>query len=1315
MADSERPERLTKTIDLDDLGFPSLMAEARHSFDTVEFGPERRSYHGPTFQIKVSPRKIYTVSLGHVPRKWDEDWNPLRMSCTCCRGFCIHIAMALLQYEKLHGPIVLTEPDNLYAKRYESWEKEKYWNQLGSIPADMHSVTAAWPDVQGIMFYDIKAAAEDMQTNAYFVRRAEDVYQQNGLQNPEKRASLLCGALNTASSTFTVRCVLSDGPFSYHTDLRISQRKIMYHECSCSRKQTPDASSMLCEHELVLLRVCQEYEAQKPPTLLDDPYSQVLSHFFAPVHTIRRLDGEEAALPRRRLRITPRLAGTLDEPVLGFQVGWEGGHQYILKNPPAFLKAYEEQSTYTLSKKESIVFSLTDLTETSAKWMDFLQKWSETNRAFLSTVIKNLFITPTIASQFALTGILLDRLYDTALGTRLDLSNDFILVCHQTSISVQHVPLRITVKAEELHDIRDQLAGITLSGTLPMILSAAYHRYTLTQEGLSRLTAEEEKALQPFSSVAPHSGKFSVRFYRSSLPTYVYQVLPVLMDSPCIQFDNQVTADLLALVPPQPAFTFFCDLEDSTAMVRCQVRYGDTCFPLLQSSESGEGRDTEAEEQIRQCITSLMPHFDEHTYAFRSEPLSADGLYAFLQSGMRTLSELGEVRVTDAIRSIHVRKAPRFSVGVSIDSGVMDLSITSQDVPEEELLSILESYRRNKKYYRLRSGDFVDLQEESQLGDVDTLLSSLHLLPAEALARKVQLPAFRALYLDKLLEAHEDLVGSRDRHYRALVRNFRSIRDADFDVPEGLEQVLRPYQTYGYKWLRTLEFSGFGGILADEMGLGKTLQMIALFQSNMESGEKAPSLVVCPASLVYNWQEEIRRFAPALQVQVMAGTLAQRQQLFRDLLPQSAGGTDATSAEDNVPDPLPLSEPADIPAQKRRGRPRKHPLPETAPLSAPSAQTAAAAAASIPENAPHVLITSYDLLRRDIVFYQKILFHAVVLDEAQFIKNQNAGISKSVKVLHAAHRYALTGTPIENRLSELWSIFDFLMPGFLYTSKEFIQRFENPIARDQNEEVTAQLKKMVSPFILRRRKQDVLRDLPAKLEEVRYARLSSTQQKLYDAQVIHMRRTIAASDEHSGEDRIKILAELTRTRQICCDPSLVFENYTGGSAKREACLELIQSAIDGGHRMLVFSQFTSMLDLLEKDLTSAQIPFYTITGAIPKEKRMELVNAFNSGSVPVFLISLKAGGTGLNLTGADVVIHYDPWWNLAAQNQATDRAHRIGQTRQVTVYKLIAKDSIEEKILALQEAKQDLAEAILEGRGESLMSLSKEELLALLE
>ena len=418
----------------------------------------------------------------------------------------------------------------------------------------------------------------------------------------------------------------------------------------------------------------------------------------------------------------------------------------------------------------------------------------------------------------------------------------------------------------------------------------------------------------------------------------------------------------------------------------------------------------------------------------------------------------------------------------------------------------------------------------------------------------------------------------------------------------------------------------------------------------MEEGEEGTSLIVCPASLIYNWQEEFTRFAPALKIILIVGTQKEREEKIAQLT-----GYD-------------------------------------------------------------VAITSYDLLKRDISAYEGKNFNYEFIDEAQFIKNHTTAAAKSVKLIKSKHRFALTGTPIENRLSELWSIFDYLMPGYLYEYSYFKKELEQPIVKSNDEAAAKRLKQLIAPFILRRLKKDVLNELPEKIEEVRIACFDAKQQALYDGQVVKTLKLVQLqSEEELSKSKIQILAELMRLRQICCDPGLAFSNYEGASAKRELCLEMVQSAIAGEHKVLIFSQFKSMLELLADDLQREGIGYYTITGATPKEKRLELVRAFNNDATPVFLISLKAGGTGLNLTGADVVIHYDPWWNVAAQNQATDRAHRIGQEKVVSVYKLVAKNSIEEKILKMQNDKQNLAESILsvDGRN-SIFTMSKEELLNLL-
>jgi SNF2 family DNA or RNA helicase len=473
---------------------------------------------------------------------------------------------------------------------------------------------------------------------------------------------------------------------------------------------------------------------------------------------------------------------------------------------------------------------------------------------------------------------------------------------------------------------------------------------------------------------------------------------------------------------------------------------------------------------------------------------------------------------------------------------------------------------------------------------------------------------------------------------------------------------MREYQIEGYKWLCMLNSVDFGGILADEMGLGKTLQMIAFLLAQKNAGELTannPALIVCPASLVYNWQTEFARFAPDMRVVAIDGTKAERRVLFAD----------------------------------------------------PAAE---------------VYVCSYDIVRIDLEDFSERSLSYAVLDEAQYIKNHTTKTTRAIKRLTAKHRFALTGTPIENRLSEVWSIFDFLMPGFMGTYESFRKRYEADVIGG-DEHAIARLHSLVSPFIMRRLKASVLADLPEKMDSTVYVHMPETQRKLYDASEQQLRETLNVQKKKSGsrgvrrgtapseKSKIEVLAEITRLRQIALDPCLVFENYKGDAAKADAILELVTQAAESGRKALVFSQFTSYLEILAEKLSKEGRDFYTITGATPKRERVRLVEAFNTDDVGVFLVSLKAGGTGLNLIGASVVIHADPWWNSAAMNQATDRAHRIGQTRDVDVYKVIAKGTIEERILDLQQRKSDLADAIIsESEGIALSSLSTDDLLSLL-
>ena len=367
-----------------------------------------------------------------------------------------------------------------------------------------------------------------------------------------------------------------------------------------------------------------------------------------------------------------------------------------------------------------------------------------------------------------------------------------------------------------------------------------------------------------------------------------------------------------------------------------------------------------------------------------------------------------------------------------------------------------------------------------------------------------------------------------------------------------------------------------------------------------------------------------------------------------------------------------------------------------------------------------LVITSYDLLKRDIDIYleKEYSFRYMIADEAQYLKNSNTQNAKSIKKIKADTKYALTGTPIENSLAELWSIFDYIMPGYLFSYKNFKTMYETPIVKNEDAKAMEKLKMLIEPFILRRNKKEVLTELPDKTITVLNNEMGEEQRKLYVSYLAQAKQEVAEQIEINGVERshIQILAALTRLRQICCHPGLFIQDYEDGSSKLEQCVEIMEDAIESGHKILLFSGYTSMFPFIEKVLKEKQISYFKLTGSTKVDERISMVEEFNENSeIKVFLISLKAGGTGLNLTGADMVIHYDPWWNLSTENQATDRAYRIGQKNNVQVYKLITKNSIEEKIYELQQKKAELVDNMLSTKQSFINKLSKEDIMKLFE
>ena len=714
-------------------------------------------------------------------------------------------------------------------------------------------------------------------------------------------------------------------------------------------------------------------------------------------------------------------------------------------------------------------------------------------------------------------------------------------------------------------------------------------------------------------------------------------------------------------------FEFDSDSPDELRL-RPTLSYGDFTFsPLADEHVPREiCRDVPAEFYISRLITRYFSYWEDESgeLVIRGDE---EALYQVLSEGMPQFQEVGEVWLSESVRHLRVLPPPEVSMGVSLGGGWLDLKIETAGIDPAELLQVLSEYRQKKKYYRMKNGEFLQLSGGG-LQALDSLTADLGLTKSEFQAGEAKIPAYRAFYLDSLSGDGRMKLFQRDEAYGMMVRDLKTAQSVSYAVPAVLEKTLREYQKIGYTWMRTLARYHFGGILADDMGLGKTLQVIALLTAfyqekteqkaagNEGSGSELPlpSLIVCPASLVYNWGQEFARFSPGIRVLLIAGTAKERQEQLEEQMRMEAS------------------------------------------------------------EGAQVIITSYDLLKRDRAAYLGRTFEYEIIDEAQVIKNAKTQGAKAVKEISANARFALTGTPVENRLSELWSIFDFLMPGFLYSYRKFRERYELPIVKNQDPEALTALRRMTGPFVLRRLKKDVLRELPGKEERIVYSAASGRQQKLYTASALKLKEALAGG-AWSGNGKLEVLSQLMRLRQICCDPALCFEDYTGESAKLETCVSLIASASAAGHKILLFSQFASMLERIRERLLQEGISSHLLVGATPKEERSRMVQAFASDEVPVFLISLKAGGTGLNLTAADIVIHYDPWWNVAAQNQATDRAYRIGQEKPVTVYKLILKDTIEENLLKLQNAKLALAAQVVSEGMVSLGDLSQNELMELFE
>ncbi len=840
-----------------------------------------------------------------------------------------------------------------------------------------------------------------------------------------------------------------------------------------------------------------------------------------------------------------------------------------------------------------------------------------------------------------------------------------------SAVTVSKTPLRLPLRAT-LEANGEIAITLTAKGPLPLSLGAGW--------------AWLNRSLQPLGLPAGMSDVFRgpVTIPRGRIPQFLSQDWPQLQAAGGVEANFQLEDFTLEPQPPKFLLELKGGLAQLSALLQCA--YGPRIMTVgMTTSDEGvwlpdptvptrySTRDASAE---RAALTRLQR--SGFVGPDDQGRLQLNGQNAVLNFFAREFPKLQrewqvtlEERLSRSTAQNLERIEPRFQITPSgvqwFDLGVVFESSGGERFSAADIQRLILS---GQGHTRLRNGRTAIIDT----GAVEELQEVLLDCSPQQHGQGYRISGTQSGFLEATLKQHPAWKVEAPGAWRE--RAAKQSGEAMLECPPlgDLESVLRPYQRQGVAWLRFLRENGFGGILADEMGLGKTLQTLALFAAmrNAECGTRnesdrepanpdsalstprsalrVPHLIVCPTSLVHNWAAEAKKFTPGIRVVVLHGP--DRHERFSDLAQSD------------------------------------------------------------------LAVTSYALIRRDAERYRELEFDTVVLDEAQHIKNRQTQNAQAVKAVKSRHRLVLTGTPLENSVLDLWSIFDFLMPGYLGTAQDFRERYEMPITREKNSEAQTRLARRLRPFMLRRLKKDVAADLPEKLEQVSFCELTADQRAVYQQVIEASRKEVldAVGAQGLARSRMVVLSALLRLRQVCCDLRLLkLEGVDPANASGKVDLfgELMEEVIDGGHRVLVFSQFVTMLNLLKEKLQADGIEFCYLDGSTTN--RAEVVDRFQkTPAIPVFLISLKAGGVGLNLTGADTVIHFDPWWNPAVEDQATDRAHRIGQTRVVTSYKLITRDTIEEKILTLQSRKREVIKATLGGEDELAEVLTWEEIQGLL-
>ncbi|MBP3657211.1 MAG: DEAD/DEAH box helicase [Clostridia bacterium] len=940
----------------------------------------------------------------------------------------------------------------------------------------------------------------------------------------------------------------------------------------------------------------------------------------------------QSVLPEQsplQLEVTLRVIGEREPIRVALRVGQE--RMYVVKSMAAFLQGLREKTSMPFGKGFVLEPEWMGFDGVDKKIIALLQ-----DAAYVCELEGRLVQTGLDAKFLTLPDRFLKRLMQLLMARPFRIS---------FGEEVVTVPCVFDGQAELLFGVMASGRELEIRAQMPKSLRLLEPgaSFVFCEGDVLRLPKEQREIVKVMAA-SGREGTAAFRFDAAQSGRVISELLPALERAGTVTIDGALAERIVRR--PLKTRAYF-DREDKAVLCRIVFQYGDDEIdpfspqpaPLPGDERLLMLRDSEGERRVLDLLASAGFRMQKGRVVL----LGQEPVYRFLTEGIYEMRSAADVYCSDEFRKMSPRR-PHFTGTLRMQDGALKLQMTEDGEPAPELMAILQALRDRKRYFRLKDGSFLDLTDMEEWRELAEAAAAQEPVQEEdnasQLRGEVEVAAFRAAYLMSLLEAG-GLPVSADDSVQQAVRAM----DADGEpCPEPLYSMLRPYQRRGFMWMQALDRLHMGGVLADDMGLGKTLQVIALLSWARGSGERRPSIVVAPTSLVYNWMAEIRRFAPELSVVAGEGTQAAR------------------------------------------------------------AQTIARLAA--PDCGVDVYITSYPLIRRDIAQLSQIPFRFAILDEAQYIKNAMSVGAGAVKQLKAGTRFALTGTPMENHPGELWSIFDFVLPGYLLSFAQFMHRFGT------GEELDV-LRRRIRPFLLRRLKGDVLRELPEKIEIQMTADMTEEQRRVYQASLLRLRPQV--ENMIGRRSRIEVLAAITELRQICGHPSLVLPDYAASSGKMDLLLDILPGALEAGHRALIFSQFTRMLRILQRRLEAAGVSCMYLDGDTPPKRRIELVESFNGGEGQVFLISLKAGGSGLNLVGADTVIHFDPWWNPAAEDQATDRAHRIGQKHTVNVIRLITRGSIEEQVVRLGERKRELFDQMITAGEAMPTQLTAEDIRALFE